>query len=81
MVISGPPPLSLPRNELLPKIQDDPGYLAANDFELLVNGKPHPIDYFDVLDETVAAPSAATPEAMAASWAMSPIDSSSQAQS
>ena len=28
-------PPSIARNELLPKIQDDPGYLAANDFELL----------------------------------------------
>src|SRR5688572_21002432 len=37
--------------------------LTRDDFELFVNGKPHPIDYFDVIDETVMAPSpAATPE-------------------
>jgi len=28
-------PSSIARNELLPKIKEDPGYLAANDFELL----------------------------------------------
>jgi murein L,D-transpeptidase YcbB/YkuD len=28
-------PPSIARNELLPKIREDPGYLAANDFELL----------------------------------------------
>ncbi len=33
--------------------------LTKDDFELFVNGKPHPIDYFDVIDETTVA--AATP--------------------
>src|SRR5688500_6511988 len=37
--------------------------LTRDDFELFVNGKPHPIDYFDVVDETVAAASPATTEA------------------
>jgi len=37
--------------------------LTRDDFELFVNGKPQPIDYFDVIDETVVAAAPATPEA------------------
>ena len=45
-------PPSIARNELLPKIKADPGYLAANDFELLSDWSdsataldPHSIDW------------------------------------
>ena len=37
--------------------------LTRDDFELFVNGKPQPIDYFDVVDETEVAAAPATPEA------------------
>jgi L,D-transpeptidase YcbB len=54
-------PPSIARNELLPKIKADPGYLAANDFELLSNWSdsarvldPHAIDWSAVRADTFA---------------------------
>jgi len=54
-------PPSIARNELLPKIKEDPGYLAANDFELLSDWSdsarvldPHTIDWSAVTPERFA---------------------------
>jgi L,D-transpeptidase YcbB len=54
-------PPSIARNELLPKIKADPGYLAANDFALLSDWSdsarildPHAIDWSAVRPETFA---------------------------
>jgi murein L,D-transpeptidase YcbB/YkuD len=54
-------PPSIARNELLPKIKADPGYLAANDFELLSDWSdsarvldPHAIDWRAVRPDTFA---------------------------
>jgi L,D-transpeptidase YcbB len=51
-------PPSIARNELLPKIKADPGYLAANDFDLLSDWS----DSARVLDPHTIAWSAVTPE-------------------
>jgi murein L,D-transpeptidase YcbB/YkuD len=52
-------PPSIARNELLPKIKADPGYLAANDFQLLSDWSdnarvldPHAIDWSAVRPDT-----------------------------
>jgi L,D-transpeptidase YcbB len=52
-------PPSIARNELLPKIKADPGYLAANDFQLLSDWSdnarvldPHAIDWSAVRADT-----------------------------
>jgi murein L,D-transpeptidase YcbB/YkuD len=52
-------PPSIARNELLPKIKADPGYLAANDFQLLSDWSdnarvldPHAIDWSAVHPDT-----------------------------
>jgi L,D-transpeptidase YcbB len=54
-------PPSIARNELLPKIKADPGYLAANDFELLSDWSdnarvldPHAINWSVVRPDTFA---------------------------
>jgi murein L,D-transpeptidase YcbB/YkuD len=54
-------PTSIARNELLPKIKQDPGYLAANNFELLSDWSesatvldPHTIDWSNVTPERFA---------------------------
>jgi murein L,D-transpeptidase YcbB/YkuD len=54
-------PPSIARNELLPKIKADPGYLAANDFELLSDWSdnarvldPHAINWSAVRPDTFA---------------------------
>lgn len=54
-------PPSIARNELLPKIKEDPGYLAAHDFELLSDWSesarvldPRSIDWSGVRPETFA---------------------------
>jgi murein L,D-transpeptidase YcbB/YkuD len=54
-------PPSIARNELLPKIKADPGYLAANDFQLLSDWSdsatvldPHAIDWSAVRPDTFA---------------------------
>ena len=51
-------PPSIARNELLPKIKEDPGYLAANNFELLSDWSdsarvldPHAIDWSAMTSE------------------------------
>jgi murein L,D-transpeptidase YcbB/YkuD len=54
-------PPSIARNEMLPKIKADPGYLAANDFQLLSDWSdnarvldPHAIDWSAVRPDTFA---------------------------
>jgi murein L,D-transpeptidase YcbB/YkuD len=54
-------PRSIARNELLPKIREDPGYLAANDFELLSDWSesaaaidPRSVDWSRITPETFA---------------------------
>jgi murein L,D-transpeptidase YcbB/YkuD len=54
-------PRSIARNELLPKIKEDPGYLAANGFELLSGWSdgaaiidPRSVDWSQITPETFA---------------------------
>ena len=54
-------PPSIARNELLPEIQDDPGYLAANGFELLADWNdgapaidPRSVDWSQITPEDFA---------------------------
>jgi murein L,D-transpeptidase YcbB/YkuD len=63
-------PSSIARKELLPKIQEDPGYLAANDFELLSDWS----DSATALDPQTIDWSAVTPEHFAYKLRQGPGD-------